>query len=270
MTRVWEHLEEVEVIDLGHEMHRGMPVSPNHPAFLLALQRRHGDVVRPDGGSSANELIVTGGHVGTHIDGLAHVSHEGLLHGGTPVGAVQSNEGFASHDIGEFTPMVGRGVLLDVAAVHGVDVLDPGYEVTAEDLAAAESAGGVRVRAGDAALIRTGWSAHWPKPAFVGTETGAPGPGAAAARWLADRGVRVAGGETIAFEVIRPGTGHTVLPAHRILLVDYGINIIEVMDLRALAASGAVEFGFVLAPLKIRGGTGSPVRPLALVSRGDR
>lgn len=270
MRPIWESLQDVEVVDLSHEMHRGMPVSPNHPPFQMALQRRHGDVVRTDGGSSANEIIVTGGHVGTHLDGLAHVSHDGLLHGGTPVQDVQGNDGFASHGIDQFAPMVGRGVLLDVAVVHGVDILEPGYEVTAEDLAAAESAGGATVRAGDAVLIRTGWAAHWPTRAFVGTETGAPGPGAAAAQWLADRRVRLAGGETIAFEVIRPGTGHTVLPAHRILLVESGINIIEVMDLRALAASGAAEFGFVVAPLKIRGGTGSPVRPLALVSRWDR
>jgi kynurenine formamidase len=270
VTPIWESLRDVEVIDLGHEMFRGMPVSPNHPAFTMALQRRHGDVVRPDGGSSANEVIVTGGHVGTHLDALAHVSHDGLLHGGTPVHDVQGNEGFASHGIDRFAPMVGRGVLLDVAAVHGVEVLEPGYEVTAEDLSAAEAAGAVSVDPGDAVLIRTGWSAHWPQPAFVGASTGAPGPGEAAARWLADRRIRVAGGETIAFEVIRPGTGHTVLPAHQVLLVEAGINIIEVLDLRGLVAAGAVEFGFVLAPLKIRGGTGSPVRPLALLPGRDR
>jgi kynurenine formamidase len=270
VTGIWEGLRDVDVVDLGHEMFRGMPVSPNHPAFTLALQRRHGDVVRADGGSSANEIIVTGGHVGTHLDGLSHVSHEGLLHGGTPVQDVQGNDGFASHGIDRFAPLVGRGVLLDVAGLRGVDVLEPGYEVTADDLAAAEEAGGAAVGPGDAVLIRTGWSSLWPEPRFVGTHEGAPGPGEAAARWLAERRVRVAGGETIAFEVIRPGTGHTALPAHRVLLVEAGINIIEVMDLRGLAASGAVEFGFVLSPLKIRGGTGSPVRPLALVPRGDR
>jgi kynurenine formamidase len=270
VTAIWESLRDVDVIDLGHEMFRGMPVSPNHPPFQLALQRRHGDVVRPDGGSSASEVIITGGHVGTHLDGLAHVSHEGLLHGGTPVHEVQGNDGFTGHGIDAFAPMVGRGVLLDVAAVHGVDVLDAGYEVTADDLAAAEDAGGVGVGPGDAVLIRTGWSAHWPQPQFTGATSGAPGPGEAAARWLADRRIRVAGGETIAFEVIRASTGHSSLPAHRVLLVEAGINIIEVLDLRGLASAGVVEFGFVLAPLKIRGGTGSPVRPLALVPKGRR
>ena len=72
----------VRVFDLGRPMFAGMPQSPNHPRFLHSVTRRHGDVVRADGGSAANDLLVTGTHVGTHIDALAHVSHQGLLHGG--------------------------------------------------------------------------------------------------------------------------------------------------------------------------------------------
>jgi kynurenine formamidase len=63
----------VRIFDLGRPMEVGMPQSPNHPQFRIALARRHGDSVRADGGSAANELIVTGGHVGTHIDALSHV-----------------------------------------------------------------------------------------------------------------------------------------------------------------------------------------------------
>ncbi len=258
-------LQSATVVDLAHEMHIGMPVSPNHPAFQLALKRRHGDVIRADGGSSANEIIVTGGHDGTHLDALSHVSHDGLLHGGIVAADVQGPAGFSRHGIDEFAPMAGRGVLLDVAAVHGVEVLEPAQEVTADDLAAAEAAAGVRVQPGDAVLIRTGWSTHWPEQRFVGTNNGAPGIGADGATWLAERQIRLAGGETIAFEVINPQTGHMALPVHKILLVEAGIHIIEVMDLSGLAATGAHEFGFMVAPLKIRGGTGSPVRPLALL-----
>lgn len=259
-----EVLADVQIVDLGHEMRRGMPVSPNHPPFQLALQRRHGDALRSGGYSSANEIIVTGGHVGTHIDALAHVSKDGLLFGGVPAEDLQSNDGFARHGIDEFTPMVGRGLLLDIAALHGVEVLDPGYEVTVDDLEAAEAATGTTVAEGDAVLIRTGWADHWDDPIFAGA-LGAPGPGADGARWLAQRQVRVAGGETITFEVVKQETGHSLLPAHIVLLVESGINIMEVMDLRALARTGATTFGFVVSPLKLRGATGSPVRPLALV-----
>ena len=72
----------VRLIELGHPFSTGMPCSPNHPGFRMTLIRRHGDMVRPDGGSASNEIIVTGGHVGTHVDALSHVSHDGLMYGG--------------------------------------------------------------------------------------------------------------------------------------------------------------------------------------------
>ena len=243
-----------------------MPVSPNHPAFEMAMIRRHGDMVRPDGGSAANEMITLGGHVGTHIDALGHVSQDGKLHGGVDAAGVQTNRGLRVHGIDTVQPVVGRGVMLDVAAVHGVECLAPGHEVTVDDLESAEQAAGVEVGEGDSLLIRTGWATHWDNPdLFRGQTDGSPGPGVEAGRWLADRRVRLAGGETIAFEVIRPGAGHATLPVHRILLVEAGIHIIEAMDLTELAAVGAAEFILVVAPLKIVGGTGSPIRPIALV-----
>ena len=148
----------------------------------------------------------------------------------------------------------------------GVEVLDAGYEVTGEDLDAAQDAAGVVVSSDDAVLIRTGWATHWSVPEmFLGQAKGAPGPGVSAAQWLIDRDVRVAGAETIAFEVIKPGEGHATLPVHRMLLVEAGIHIIEAMNLTALAAASVYEFLFIAAPLKIAGGTGSPMRPLAVI-----
>ncbi|MEU4420735.1 cyclase family protein [Actinoplanes sp. NPDC024001] len=252
------------VFDLAQPMRRGMPQSPNHPAYTHALVRRHGDLVRAGGGSAANDILVTGTHVGTHVDALAHVSQDGLLHGRIAAADVQSDAGFARLGIDEFPPFVGRGVLLDVAALHGVQVLPPGYEVTAADLRAA--AGDLPVGPGDAVLVGTGWSRRFGEgSSFLGTRDGVPGVGESAARWLAERGVAVTGGETIAYERIAPGAGHTSLPVHRILLVEAGINIVETMLLHELADAGVAEFQFILAPLKLVGATGSPVRPLAVV-----
>nr|BFE70265.1 hypothetical protein GCM10020092_035660 [Actinoplanes digitatis] len=92
-----------------------------------------------------------------------------------------------------------------------------------------------------------------------------PGVGEDAARWLVERGVAVTGGETIAYEAIAPGAGHATLPVHRILLVEAGIHIVETMLLSGLADAGVTEFQLILAPLKLVGATGSPVRPLAVV-----
>ncbi|GAA2609341.1 cyclase family protein [Paractinoplanes durhamensis] len=254
----------MKVFDLAQPMRRGMPQSPNHPAYQHALVRRHGDQVRPGGGSAANDILVTGVHVGTHVDALAHVSQDGLLHGGVVAADVQSDAGFARLGIDEFPPFAGRGVFLDVAAVHGVPVLPPGYAVTAADLDAA--AGDLGINPGDAVLVGTGWSRLFADgAAFLGARSGVPGVGEEAAQWLVEKRVAVTGGETIAYEVIPPGAGHRSLPVHRILLVEAGINIVETMLLAELADAGVKEFQFVLAPLKLVGATGSPVRPLAVV-----
>lgn len=262
----WESVGSARVIDLAHPLERGMPVSPNHPAFQYAMMRRHGDMVRSDGGSAANEMFMLGGHVGTHIDALGHVSQDGLLYGGIDAGSSQSNHGLTRLGVETVDPIVGRGVLLDVARHHGVDVLEPGYEVTVADLEGAAAEAQVSVEPGDAVLIRTGWAEHWSDvDVFRGQVGGVPGPGVEAAKWLVDHRARVTGAETIAYEVIRPGEGHATLPVHRVLLVEAGIHIIEAMNLTALAAAEVYEFLFVAAPLKIVGGTGSPVRPIAIV-----
>jgi kynurenine formamidase len=256
----------VRTVELGQPHFTNMPCSPNHPGFRMTLIRRHGDMMRPDGGSAANEIIVTGGHVGTHVDALSHVSHDGKLHGGVDAAQAQAGGAFSTHGADATPAMLCRGVLLDVAAVHGVDTLPAGYGVTADDLAAAEQRAGVAVGAGDVALIRTGWARHFDTPAtYLGQTDGVPGPMPDAAEWLAGRGIRATGADTTAYEQIPAGAGHRVLPVHRILLVDAGIFIIEHLDLEAAAAEGLTEFAFVMAPLRIVGGTGSPVRPFAAI-----
>lgn len=257
----------VRLVELGHPFFTGMPCSPNHPGFRMSLIRRHGDMVRPDGGSASNELIVTGGHVGTHVDALAHVSHEGKLHGGVDAAEAQTGGRFSVHGAEHTPPQLTRGVLLDVAAVHGVPTLPAGYGVTREDLQTAADRAGVELRRGDAALVRTGWARHFENaPVYLGQEDGVPGPTVEAAEWLASAGVAVTGADTTAYEQIPPGAGHSVLPVHRVLLVEAGINIVEHLNLEEASAQGLTEFVFVMAPLRIVGGTGSPVRPLAAVA----
>ncbi|GAA3749765.1 kynurenine formamidase [Spinactinospora alkalitolerans] len=256
----------VRTIDLAQPLFTGMPSSPNHPGFRMTLIRRHGDMVRPDGGSAANELIITGGHVGTHVDALAHVSHEGCLHGGLDAAETTVNGRFTEHGIDRMEPLVRRGVLLDVAAAHGTACLEPGYGVTAADLEKAAERGGAEPGPGDVALVRTGWAVRFDDAeAYLGQADGVPGVTEEAAHWLAERRIAAAGADTTAFEQIPAGKGHSVLPVHRVLLVENGIHIIEHMALEDLSRESVGEFVFVMSPLKIIGGTGSPVRPLAVV-----
>ena len=258
----------VRVVDLGRPMFVGMPQSPNHPQYWHTLPLRHGDMVRADGGSAANDLLVTGTHVGTHIDALAHVSHNGRLHGGDDADAAVRGGRFLEHGVHTIAPMVCRGVLLDVPGALGVQACEPDYEITPDDLDAAERRAGVEVGEGDVALVRSGWGQRFDDgaDAYTGRATGVPGVSEAGARWLADRRVRAAGADTIAFERLAPGEGHALLPAHRVLLVESGIYIIETLALEELAAAGGTEFTFVLVPLNLVGATGSPVRPLAVLA----
>ena len=258
--------------DLGRQLKIGMPQSPNHPSYWHALPRRHGDMVRADGGSAANDVITMGTHVGTHIDALSHVSHDGRLHDGSD--AAQAARGGRFDALGAHTiePMLRRGVLLDVPAALGEPAGCPaGYEITPADLEATAAKQGTVIGAGDVVLVRSGWGRHFDDPdrnVYIGVNSGVPGVGEAGAIWLADHGIHAAGADTIAFERLAPGAGHGLLPAHRVLLVERGIYIIETMALEELAAAGVHEFLFVLAPLPLYGATGSPVRPLAVVSRG--
>jgi kynurenine formamidase len=257
----------VTTVELGQPLFTGMPCSPNHPGFRMTLARRHGDSVRPDGGSAASEVLITGGHVGTHIDALAHVSHDGRLHGGVDAAEAQRGGRFGELGAERIPPLLTRGVLLDVAGAHGVDVLEPGYGITEADLASAAERAGVTPARGDVALVRTGWARHFSDaPRYLGHDSGVPGVTEPAARWLADRGVLATGADTTAYEPIPAGEGHRVLPVHRLLLVERGIYIVEHLDLEDAARRGLTEFLFVLLPLRIVGGTGSPVRPVAVVA----
>ncbi|WP_037160173.1 cyclase family protein [Rhodococcoides fascians] len=255
----------VQIVDLGRQLRVGMPQSPNHPQFWHTLPRRHGDMTRSDGGSAANDMITTGTHVGTHIDALAHVSHDGKLHGGADAGQSCLGGKYVEHGVHTIAPMMRRGVLLDIPAVLGVGRCDGGYEITVADLDAACDAEGIEVTEGDVVLIRSGWGQLFDEgQAYVGGPSGVPGVGEAGAQWLAAKKIHAAGADTIAFERLAPGGGHALLPAHRVLLVESGIYIVEALDLEELSAKKTFEFTFVLVPLNIFGATGSPVRPLAV------
>ena len=256
--------ETVRVVDLAQPIHAGAPTSPNHPGYRHSLLRRHGDAVRVDGTSGANDLIVMGTHTATHIDALAHISHDGLLHGGASAAAEQMGGRFLHHGVHTVDPVVTTGLLLDLPALLGVERLDPGHAVTADQLRRA--LGDRRPEPGAALLLRTGWAQLWSDPeAFLDHVGGIPGPDEEAVAWLASHRPRVVGSDTTAFEHIPPGQGHARLPGHRILLVEQGIPIMEMLDLEGLSSVAREAFTLVAAPLRLVGATGSPLRPLALI-----
>ncbi|WP_067795279.1 cyclase family protein [Actinomadura formosensis] len=252
------------VIELSHEMARGMPNHVSHPEFNLVPYYRLGDFELDDGYWGCNELLLMSGHSGTHLDAIGHVATHGAVFGGVPAADAQRGiDGLGAHGIEQAPAFVRRGVLLDVAGHRGADIVDPAEAVTRQDLEDVAGAAGVEITTGDCVLVRTGWAAHWTDPAaYMGGTTGTPGIDVAAARWLADLGASVVGGETAVVE--HHPAGGTALPVHQELLAGRGVHLLENMDLGGLR--GVTTFLFLCLPLRIRGASGSPVRPVAIVA----
>ncbi len=259
----------IAVVDLSQPLYTGIPSSPNHPGFRHVLLRRHGDEVRDDGTSGANDLIIMGTHNGTHVDALAHVSHDGLLHGGVVAEEAQRGGRFSVLGAETLEPVVAPGFVLDLPAALGVDRLEPGQPVTADDLELARKLVPGDIPEGAALLLRTGWATLWDDPeAFRSHAGGVPGPDPSGARWLLGLAPRLVGSDTTAFEHIPPGRGHSRLPVHRLVLVERGIPIVEMLNLEDSTLRSSLRHTLVLSPLRIVGATGAPVRPLALVAHG--
>ena len=248
-----EELLSARVYDLEQPRYAGAPIHPVHePGVVLSLHRRHEHgAAEPRTGASA--LLTLAEHSGTHIDALCHQAYEGRLHGGIEVTPrLQTPAGFTMLGIDTVEPIVRRGVLLDVAGVHAVDAAD-----------LERAAAGTEIRPGDVVLVRLGSGALWADRAAYEAAGGMTGD---ASRWLAKRRPFAVGADNLAWDLMDehdPELGS--LPGHTILIVHEGIHIIESLYLEELAHDGVREFGFVCLPLKFRGGTGSPVRPIALV-----
>ncbi|MBZ5625821.1 MAG: cyclase family protein [Acidobacteriia bacterium] len=249
------------VYDLAQPYFVGMPHHPAHPPFLFSLVKQHGEYVGPAGNSSASDAIAMGSHVGTHIDALCHFSCGGKLYEGQEAAPVQSYAGgLQKFSIDTIPPILRRGVLLDIAGLSGTAALAQDFEITPDQLDAAARRQAVEIRAGDVVLLRTGWAHYFDDPAKFISEVRGPGPGISGARWLSARGIYAAGSDTVAFEKVPDPS----MPVHVHLLVESGIHIIECLNLEELAAARVYEFLFVALPLKIRGATASPIRPIAL------
>ena len=261
MAGLLEALSQARVFDLEQLRYAGAPSHPAHqPGFNYFLHRHHARGA-PEARTGASGMILMPEHSGTHIDALAHQAENLTLHGGVHVDSgVQTSVGFRVLGIDTMAPLVSRGVLLDVA---GAKRLPPEHSITPDDLDRAAKAARVDVREGDVVLVRTGYGALWSEPSEY---LQAAGVSAAGSTWLIEKKVSAVGADNMAWDVIGPTDPDlkVTLPGHLLLLVRAGIPIIENLNLEELAQAGVHEFAFVCLPLKMRGATGSPVRPIAI------
>jgi len=262
-------LQSAKVVDLNFIWDARSPLLPFNPPFAASLVNTHKQTKGwiPEIAFAADMMFFSGQHGAPTIDALGHISHGGKLFGGLSAEENEGPNGLLALGIETYPKerYVNRGVLLDVARHKGVEILAPGYEITAADLEATAKAQGVEIRAGDSVLIRTGFGKHWgDKAKYMGLR---PGPGESAANWLASKKIFLTGADQLTYDAF-PEKG-TSFPCHRILIAGHGIYIVENMNLedlsQALAAKKRYDFALVLNPPRLRGMTGAPVNAFAII-----
>jgi kynurenine formamidase len=274
-SRVLERIDPARIYDLSVDYFVGMPAWDfvgDPPYQIWMTHTPNGTIVdNPLSVSEAvNRYVSYSGdaismytHCGTHIDTLNHFGYDGVIW----------NQYKASEHLGarhwnvcgsdKFPPIIARGVLLDIAGLKGVDVLPPSYGIGADDLRAAIAAQGVTLQPGDVVLLRTGRMRLWPDhDKYLIDE---PGLNVEGAQFLAETGQCIAiGGDNVALEQLPSADPDSYLPVHCYLFSVVGVVIIEVLMLEQLAKEQVYEFAFLGAPLRLRGSTGSPMRPFAI------
>lgn len=262
------------VYDLSVEYFVGMPaftVSGDPPYQSFVTHSPQASVLDGMTGTSgpvheryslSADAILMNTHCGTHIDTLTHMGHCGMLWNGWTPDEQLGGRGWMVGGANAYPPVVARGVLLDVAGLHDVSCLPNGYAITPTDVAGAAERQGVGLRRGDVVLLRTGAMDKWPQQSYLENPAGV---GLEAARVLCEEhGAMVLGTDTIAFEPIPHEQPETFLPVHGYMFATAGAQIIEVLWLEQLAAEKCWEFAFLGMPLRLRGSTGSPMRPVAI------
>jgi kynurenine formamidase len=269
-TDLIRSLQSAKVVELNFVWDQRSPLLSFNPPYAAALANTHSQTNGwiPQLSFAADMMYFSGQHGAPTIDAIGHIGHDGKLFGGIAAAEAESPNGLTKLGIENYPKerLVNRGVLLDVARYKKVEALAAGEEITAADLEATAKAQGVQIRAGDSVLIRTGYGKFFEsdKAKYMGLR---PGPGENAANWLASKKVFLTGADQLTYEVY-PEKG-TIFPAHRILIADNGIYIVENMNLeelaQALAARRNYEFALVLNPPRLRGMTGAAVNAFAII-----
>lgn len=264
-------VEKGKIYDLAVDLENGMPTMENlqgifsHSKFLT-----YEDSLRMLGAHSENNIGVNicrneiPEHNGTHVDALNHISIGNRLYNGLRIEDVSTMYGTSKLGMETMPPILTRGVLLDMAAYKGVETMEAGYVITPEDIEGCLKKQGTEIKPGDAVLFRTGWIHLWMKDNHKYAHGGEPGPGLASAKWLTDRRVAAVGADNLGVEVLPNPNRKLLFPCHQHFITKNGVAIIENLTLDELAKDKVYEFLFIALSLRIKGGSGSQIRPVAV------
>jgi kynurenine formamidase len=257
-----------KVYDLGVDLFVGMPICCaifGDPTFQIFLTHA------PSRGDSAKELLSYSGdgvtmytHSGTHIDALNHFGLHGKIWNEVSATDDLGVRGWTKSGVDKYPPIVARGVLIDVAKSKSMAHLPSSYAITVADLKDALKKQGTNLRPGDVVLVRTGMMTLWPDQTKY-LLLNEPGLSLEAAQWLVEsQKTMLLGGDNFGVESLPSPNPDNFVPVHSYLLVERGVSLMEAMWLEDLSKDQVYEFLFIASPLKFRGGTASPIRPLAI------
>lgn len=265
--------DPTRVFDLSVDHFVGMPGwfgAGDQPYQIWMTHTPAGEIVADsmNKGLAANTLVAYSGdsismytHCGTHIDTLNHFGYNGKIF--NDISATEHLGSRAWDKAGAEThpPVFARGVMLDVAALHGVDVLPPSHAIGEDDIKGCLSKQDVRLHVGDVVLIRTGQMRLWPDMAFVANT---PGLNREGAEFLAKHGAIMIGADNLTVEQTPTPDPVNFFPVHTYLLAEAGIPLLEMANLEEMSGEKIYEFAFFGACIKLRGATGAPMRPVAM------
>ena len=268
-------IQSGKIYDLSVEYFVGMPSfhQLGDPPYQYWLTHTpHGTLIdNPNGlGEAMNKKVSYTGdaismytHMGTHIDALNHFGLNGKIWNGYSPEEHLGDKGWNKTGAETIPPIIARGVLLDIPAYKEKENLGPNYRITAEDIKGTAQKQNIEIKKGDVVLIRTGQAVH-----YDDAETylhAYPGINLSAVRYLAEeKEVMLLGADNLSFEAFPPERKDNWVPVHTYLLAEKGIMFIEQMYLEDLSKDSIYEFTFIAASLKLRGASGSPMRPLAI------
>ncbi|MFG2493511.1 cyclase family protein [Streptomyces caniferus] len=244
-------------------------VIPGRVNPLHTMTAINQEIFGPGTVATTDDAVTMGLQAATHWDGLAHVSHSGRLYNNRPADSVTAHHGATRLGMEKATPIVSRGILLDVARAHRTDRLPGGYAVTPEDLDAAEDLAGTKVRAGDIVLVRTGQLRHYLAGDRQAYAFPSPGLSLRTPEWFHARDVAAVANDTLTFEIFPPEIENLWMPVHALDLVEMGMLQGQNWNLEELstACAEAGRWAFLLSAMAepFVGGSGAPVAPVAIL-----
>jgi kynurenine formamidase len=245
----------------------GRRFNPIHTMTMMP-----GEFSSPDGVIIADDMMTLILQCASQWDSLAHVGYDDKFYNDvTASQAITARSGASRNGIDQVQPgAVGRGVLLDIARLRGVEWIPAQDEaITVAELERAEAEQGVTAGTGDAVLVRTGWRRKSVVEGWTAEWMAAePGLALECAEWLAGREVATLAMDNWGIEIQPSRTPGALFPLHCVMLRDVGMMFGEMFDLEALAADcaadGQWDFFFSGPPLRVTGGVGSPANPIAV------